>query len=106
MDRVVVLFLIGIIVGILVPFAERNIQPDELIENPLGTIAHVFVAASKLWHFIISILVLITLPTVIFKSIRNRLHQKEFFPLPFMTGLSFGFTFMALIGLIVSSFTL
>ena len=105
MDKVVVLFLIGIIVGILVPFFERNIQPDELIEHPLDAIAHLFVAVSKLWHITISILILITLPTVIFKSIRNRLHHKEFFPLPFMTGLSFGFTFMAIIGLVVGSFT-
>jgi len=102
MDKVLGLFLLGIALGISIPLAEKGYQDSELLDDPLIAIEQVFVSTSRLWHLGISILVLITLPTVIFKSIRNRLSKRKFFPVPFMTGISFGFTFMALVGLIIT----
>ena len=104
MDKILVLFLIGIAVGVFVPFAEKANQASKLLDEPLTVIEHIFVATASIWHLGISILILISLPASIFKSIRNRLSQKQFFPIPFMTGLSFGFTFMAALGLVASAF--
>jgi len=102
MDKVLVLFLMGITIGILIPIIEKGYQDSQLLDEPLIAIEQVFVSTSRLWHLGISILVLITLPTAIFKSIRNRISKRQFLPLPFMTGISFGFTFMALVGLIMT----
>jgi len=102
MDKVLVLFLMGITIGILIPIIEKGYQDSQLLDDPLIAIEQVFVSTSRLWHLGISILVLITLPTAIFKSIRNRISKRQFLPLPFMTGISFGFTFMALVGLIMT----
>jgi len=102
MDKVLVLFLMGITIGILIPIIEKGFQDSQLLDEPLIAIEQVFVSTSRLWHLGISILVLITLPTAIFKSIRNRISKRQFLPLPFMTGISFGFTFMALVGLIMT----
>ena len=104
MDKVLVLFLIGIAVGILVPLTEKTYQNAELFNAPLTTIQQVFGAGTKLWHLAISVLVLISLPAAIFKTIRNRMTKKQFMPIPFMTGISFGFTFMAVVGLFASRF--
>lgn len=102
MDKILILFLIGIAAGIIVPLAEKMYQTSQLLEEPLTVIQQAFAGASQLWHFAISILILISLPAAIFKSIRNRLSKKVFLPIPFVTGLSFGFTFMAALGLIVN----
>jgi len=102
MEKAVILFLIGITVGIVVPLAEKGYQTSQLLEDPLTVVQQVFAAGAQLWHLAISVLILITLPAVVFKSIRNRLSKKQFLPIPFMTGISFGFTFMAALGLIVS----
>ncbi len=102
MDKVLVLFLMGITIGILIPIIEKGYQDSQLLDDPLTAIEQVFVSTSRVWHLVISVLVLITLPTVIFKSIRNRLSKRKFFPVPFMTGISFGFTFMAFLGLIIT----
>ena len=75
----------------------------KLLDEPLTVIEHIFVAGAGLWHLGISVLILISLPASIFKSIRNRLSKKQFLPIPFMTGLSFGFTFMGALGLIAGS---
>jgi len=72
------------------------------LDEPLTAIRQIFATGTHLWHLAISILVLITLPAAVFKSIRNRLAKKEFMPIPFMTGLSFGFTFMSVVGIIGS----
>ncbi len=103
MDRILVLFLIGIASGVLVPIGEKIYQSSELLDEPLTAIQQAFASSARLWHLGISILILITLPTAIFKSIRNRLSKKAFLPIPFMTGVSFGFTFMGALGLIVST---
>ena len=92
----------GITIGILIPIIEKGYQDSQLLDEPLIAIEQVFVSTSRLWHLGISILVLITLPTAIFKSIRNRISKRQFLPLPFMTGISFGFTSMALVGLIMT----
>ena len=102
MDKILTLFLIGIAVGIIVPIAEQVYNTSQSLDDPLTAIQHVFVAAARLWHLAISILVLVTLPVAIFKTLRNRLSQKKFLPIPFMTGISFGFTFMTVLGLFVS----
>ena len=102
MDKVLGLFLLGISLGISIPIAEKGYQNSQLLDEPLTVIEQVFVSTSRVWHLAISVLVLITLPAVIFKSIRNRLSKRKFLPMPFMTGISFGFTFMALVGLIVT----
>jgi len=101
MDKVLGLFLLGITLGISIPFAEKGYQNSQLLDEPLTAIEQVFVSTSRIWHLGISVLVLITLPTVIFKSMRNRISKRKFLPLPLMTGISFGFTFMALLGLII-----
>ena len=101
MDKVLSLFLLGITLGISIPLAEKSYQNSQLLDEPITAIQQVFVSTSRIWHLAISVLVLITLPTVIFKSIRDRLSKKQFLPMPFMTGISFGFTFMALVGLII-----
>ncbi len=103
MDKILVLFLIGIAFGVLVPFAEKANQTAQFLDEPLTVIEHIFVAGAGIWHLAISVLILISLPASVFKSIRNRLSKKQFLPIPFMTGLSFGFTFMAVLGLIASS---
>ncbi len=95
------MFLLGIALGISIPLAEKGSQDSQLLDDPLTAIEQVFVSTSRVWHLVISVLVLITLPTVIFKSIRDRLSKKQFLPMPFMTGISFGFTFMALLGLMI-----
>jgi len=102
MDKVLGLFLLGITLGISIPLAEKGSQDSQLFDEPLTVIEQVFVSTSRLWHLGISVLVLITLPMSIFKSIRNSLSKRKFLPLPFMTGISFGFTFMALVGLIIT----
>ena len=102
MDKILVLFLLGLVVGITVPIAERGHAASQLLDEPLTAIQQIFVAGSRLWHLFISVLILITLPAVIFKTIRNRLTKKQFLPIPFMTGVSFGFTFMGLLGLIAT----
>ena len=102
MDKVLLLFFFGIAVGIIVPLAEKGYNNAQLLDEPLTAIQQVFVAGSRLWHLAISVLVLITLPAAIFKIILNRLSKKKFLPVPVMTGISFGFTFMATLGLIVS----
>jgi len=102
MDKVLALFLIGIAMGVLVPIGEKIYQTSELLDEPLMAIQQAFAASARLWHLGISILILITLPAAIFKKIRNSLSKKEFLPIPFMTGISFGFTFMGALGLIVS----
>ena len=102
MDKVLILFLIGIAVGIFVPYVEHRFQSLQLSDEPLTAIQQIFATTTHLWHLSISILVLITLPAAIFKSIRSRLHKKEFYPIPFMTGLSFGFTLMSVVGIIGS----
>ena len=104
MDKVLALFLFGVLIGIVVPIAEKGYQTSQLLDEPLTAIQQIFVAGSQLWHLGISILVLVTLPAAIFKSIRSRLSKKEFLPIPFMTGISFGFTFMAMLGLLASHF--
>jgi len=103
-DKVLVLFVIGITVGIFVPLTEKAYHNAELLNEPLTAIQQVFVAGTQLWHLAISVLVLISLPAAIFKTIRNRMSKKSFMPIPFMTGISFGFTFMAVVGLAVSNF--
>jgi len=103
MDRILVLFFIGIAFGVLVPIGEKIYQKSELLDEPLTAIQQAFASSARLWHLGISILILVTLPAAIFKSIRNRLSKKAFLPIPFMTGLSFGFTFMGALGLIVST---
>ena len=103
MDKVLLLFLIGIVVGIIVPYVEHRYQQLELSDEPLTAIQEIFAAGTYLWHLSISILVLITLPAAIFKSIRTRMTKKQFYPIPFMTGLSFGFTLMSVIGIIGTS---
>ncbi len=102
MDKVLGLFLLGITLGISIPFAEKGYQNSQLLDEPLTAIQQVFVSTSRVWHLAISVLVLITLPAAIFKSIRNRISKRQFLPMPFMTGISFGFTFMALVGLIIT----
>ena len=102
MDKVLILFLIGIAVGVFVPIIENRYQSLQLSDEPLTAIQQIFATGTHLWHLSISILVLITLPAAIFKSIRSRISKKSFMPIPFMTGLSFGFTFMAVIGIIGS----
>ncbi len=102
MDKVLVLFLIGLVVGITVPIAEKGHATSQLLDEPLTAIQQIFVTGSRLWHLFISVLILITLPAAIFKTIRNRISQRQFLPIPFMTGITFGFTFMALLGLIAS----
>ena len=102
MDKVLILFLIGIAVGIFVPIIENRYQSLELSDEPLTAIQQIFATGTHLWHLSISVLVLITLPAAIFKSIRTRLSKKAFMPIPFMTGLSFGFTFMSVVGIIGS----
>jgi hypothetical protein len=104
MDKILVLFVIGITVGIFVPLTEKAYQNAELLNEPLTAIQHVFVGGTKLWHLAISVLVLISLPAAIFKTIRNRMSKKQFMPIPFMTGISFGFTLMAMVGLFASIF--
>ena len=89
MDKVLALFLFGILIGIVVPIAEKGYRTSQLLDEPLTVIQQIFVVGSQLWHLGISILVLVTLPAAIFKSIRNRLSKKEFLPVPFMTGISF-----------------
>lgn len=100
MDRILILFFIGMAVGIFVPIVENRFQSAQLLEEPLTVIQQVFATGTHLWHLSISILVLITLPSAIFKSIRNRISKKALMPIPFMTGLSFGFTFMSVIGIV------
>ena len=102
MDKILVLFLFGIALGIIVPLAEKGYNNAQLFDDPLTALQQVFAAGSRLWHLAISVLVLITLPAAIFKTIRNRLAKKKFLPIPFMTGISFGFTFMATVGLLAS----
>ena len=104
MDKVLVLFFIGIATGIFVPLTERAYQNAEILDEPLTAIQQVFGAGTQLWHFAISVIVLISLPAAIFKTIRNRMAKKQFMPIPFMTGISFGFTFMAVVGLVASHF--
>ena len=101
MDKVLGLFILGISLGISIPLAEKGYQDSQLLDDPLTVIEQVFVSTSRVWHLVISVLVLITLPTIIFKSMRNHLSKRKFFPVPFMTGISFGFTFMALLGIII-----
>ena len=101
MDKVLGLFILGISLGISIPLAEKGYQDSQLLDDPLTAIEQVFVSTSRVWHLVISVLVLITLPTIIFKSMRNHLSKRKFFPVPFMTGISFGFTFMALLGIII-----
>jgi len=103
MDKILVLFLIGIAFGILVPFAEKASHTAKLLDEPLSVVEHIFVSAAGIWHLGISVLILISLPASIFKSIRNRISKKQFLPIPFMTGLSFGFTFMAALGLVAGA---
>lgn len=103
MDKILALFLIGLAVGILVPLAENFYQLSELLDEPITTIEHIFVAGSRFWQLAISILVLISLPAAIFKRISARLSKKQFLPIPFMTGISFGYTFMAMLGLLGSA---
>ncbi len=100
MDKILVLFLIGIAFGVIVPFTEKANQTAKLLDEPLTVIEKIFVSGAGIWHLGISVLILISLPASIFKSIRNRLSKKQFLPIPFMTGLSFGFTFMGALGLI------
>ena len=100
MDKILVLFLIGIAVGIIIPIGEKEYQEAQILDEPLPAIERIFVAGAQFWHLVISVLLLISLPAAIFKSVRNRISQKKFIPIPFMTGLSFGFTFMATVGLI------
>ena len=102
MDKVLILFLIGVAVGIFVPYVEYRFQSLQLSDEPLTAIQQIFATGTHLWHLSISLLILITLPAAIFKSIRNRMSKKELYPIPFMTGLSFGFTFMSVIGIIGS----
>ncbi len=104
MDKILVLFLIGIAVGIGVPLTEKAYHNAELLNEPLTAIQHVFAAGTQLWHLAISVLVLISLPAAIFKTIRNRMSKKSFMPIPFMTGISFGFTLMAVVGLFANRF--
>ena len=99
MDKVVALFFIGIAVGISVPIIEKAYSKALLFDEPLTAIQEVFAKSARVWHFAISILILITLPTAIFRSLRNRFTEKKFFPVPFMTGISFGFTFMGAFGI-------
>jgi len=102
MDKILILFLIGMAVGIFVPIVEHRYQSLQLSNEPLTAIQEIFATGTHLWHLSISILVLITLPAAIFKSIRTRMSKKSFMPIPFMTGLSFGFTFMSVVGIIGS----
>ena len=102
MDRILILFLIGIAVGIFVPIIENRYQTLQLLDEPLTAIQQIFATGTHIWHLAISILVLITLPAAVFKKIRNRMTKKAFMPIPFMTGLSFGFTFMSVVGIIGS----
>jgi len=102
-DKIVILFLIGIASGVLVPIGEKIYQTSELLDEPLTAIQQAFASSARLWHLGISIIILITLPAVIFRKIRDRLSKKAFLPIPFMTGVSFGFTFMGALGLIVST---
>jgi hypothetical protein len=102
MDKVLILFLIGIAAGVLVPIIEKGYSTAQLLEEPLTVIQRAFTAAAQFWHLGISMLILITLPSAIFKRIRDHLHKKQFLPIPFMTGLSFGFTFMGVVGIISS----
>ena len=102
MYKVLVLFLIGLVFGISVPMAEKGDATSKLLDEPLPALHQIFVASSRLWHLAISVLILITLPAAIFKTIRNRMTKKQFLPIPFMTGISFGFTFMGLLGLIAT----
>jgi len=103
MDRILVLFFIGIASGVLAPIGEKIYQTSELLDDPLTAIEQAFASSARLWHLAISIFILVTLPAVVFKSIRNRLSKKAFLPIPYMTGISFGFTFMGTLGLIVST---
>ena len=104
MDKVLVLFLVGLAAGIFVPLTEKAYHNADLLNEPITAIQQVFVAGTQLWHLAISVLVLISLPAAIFKTIRNRMTKKQFMPIPFMTGISFGFTFMGVVGLAVSYF--
>ena len=104
MDKVLVLFLVGLAAGIFVPLTEKAYHNADLLNEPITAIQQVFVAGTQLWHLAISVLVLISLPAAIFKTIRNRMTKKQFMPIPFMTGISFGFTFMGVVGLAVSNF--
>ena len=103
MDRVAILFLIGLAAGVLVPLTERAYESAQLLEEPLTVIQQVFVGSAFLWHIGISILILISLPTVVFKRVRNHISKKQYLPIPLMTGISFGFTFMGTLGLIGSA---
>jgi len=79
MDKILVLFLIGIAFGVLVPFAEKANQTAKFLDEPLTVIEHIFVAGAGIWHIAISVLILISLPASLFKSIRNRLSKKTIF---------------------------
>jgi hypothetical protein len=103
MDRIAILFLIGLGAGVLVPLTESAYESTQLLEEPLTVIQQVFVGSTFLWHIGISILILISLPTAIFKRLSNHLSEKRYVPIPLMTGISFGFTFMGTLGLVASS---
>ena len=47
MDKILALFLIGLAVGILVPLAENFYQLSELLDEPITTIEHIFVAGHQ-----------------------------------------------------------
>ena len=87
----------------MVPIVEKAYANAQLFDEPLTAIQEIFAKSARMWHFAISVLILITLPAAIFKTIRNRLTRKEFLPVPFMTGVSFGFTFMGAVGLAISA---
>lgn len=101
MEKSTWLFIIGVIIGLTVPGAEKVENLHEIIKEPAGYITAIYVAGAKLWQLAFSIMMLISLPVVVFKQISSRLSKRQFLPFPFMTGNSFGFTFVTVLNLFI-----
>ena len=101
MDKNLIFFLLGILLGLWIPFVQHTGEIDNLVDDPETVIQKVFTVTANIWHLIFSILILIGIPFVVFKQLRDRFTEKQFLPFPFMIGNTFGFTFMTIIGMLL-----
>ena len=100
MDKKDKLFIIGLIIGLIIPGAEKIETSFEMLETPLGMIALVYVSAATIWNLIFLLMLLVSLLAIVFRQIESHLSKTQFLPFPFMTGSSFGFTFIGILNIL------
>ena len=86
-------FILGIIIGIAIPFSEHAIDSNADPDRPFGKFV---LFGGQIWHYVFLYMVLINSLLLYFKRLRARINP-ESRGVFLITGTSFGFAFTSII---------